>query len=190
MLGTAVPAAGRVETVPFVVSALLFAAGYTASYPAVAYEVGFLTWYPLRVWRRVREHVSPEDGWLRLTVFLFSFNAASLLANLLSGFLVVLPYAFAVFLGLNVGVVAVEKGGTAGLVSTVVNPVAWLELPAAWASLALGVQLGREAAEGPAEALSAFPELAEVYALVVLPLLVAAAVLEATLIRALAGSAP
>jgi uncharacterized membrane protein SpoIIM required for sporulation len=148
-----------------------------------------LTWYPLRVWRRVRERISPDDAWLRLFFFLLSFNAASLLVNFLSGFFVFLPPIFAFFLGLNVGVISVEEAGATGLVALVGNPVAWLELPAAWISLAIGIQLGIEtASNGVSGAVSVFPELAEVYVYVVLPLLVAAAVLEATLIRFLGGT--
>ncbi|MDZ7687485.1 MAG: stage II sporulation protein M [Halobacteriales archaeon] len=174
----------RVEPTWFVVSAFLFLAGYVASYPVTKYEVSFLTWYPLRVWRGVRKRISPDDGWLKLFVFLLTFNATSLLVNFLSGFFVVLPPVFAFLLGMNIGVISVEEAGTAGLLSLVVNPVAWLELPAAWTSLAVGTQLGLEVLNGGVSgAVSVFPELAEVYLYVVLPLLVLAAVLEATLIR-------
>ena len=187
MLETAVSVVGRVEVTFFVVSALLFAVGYAASYPVVARDIPFLTWYPLRLWRHVREKVSPGDPWHSLFVFLFVFNATSLLVNFLSGFLVVLPPVFAFFLGLNVGVISVEEAGIAGLVSIVANPVAWLELPAAWASLALGFQLA-EAVAGlePSDVVPTFVELLDVYVFVVVPLLLAAAALEATLIR-LAG---
>ncbi|MFP4175144.1 MAG: stage II sporulation protein M [Halobacteriales archaeon] len=183
MLETVVSVFGRVEVLPFVVSALLFALGYVVSYPVVVYDISLLTWYPLLVWRRVRALVSPDDPWHRLFVFLFVFNSFSLLLNFVGGILVVLPPVFALFLGLNVGVIAVEEGGVAGLAVTVVNPVAWLELPAAWISLAIGFQLARTVvSQGPV--ISVFAELAHVYVFVVLPLLLAAALLEATLIRA------
>jgi uncharacterized membrane protein SpoIIM required for sporulation len=179
----------RVEPTWFVVSALLFFAGFVASYPVTVRDVSLLTWYPLRVWRHVREKISPDDAWLRLFIFLLTFNAASLLANFLSGFLIVLPPVFAFFLGLNVGVISVKEAGATGLVAVIGNPVAWLELPAAWISLAIGIQLGIEtASNGVSGAVSVFPELAEVYVYVVLPLLVAAAVLEATLIRFLGST--
>lgn len=174
----------RVETTWFVVSAVLFFSGYIASYPVTKHDVSLLTWYPLRVWRRVREAISPEDPWAKLFLFLLTFNATSLLVNFLSGFLVVLPPAFAFLLGINVGVISVEEAGAAGLLALVVNPVAWLELPAAWVSVAIGTQLGLEVlSDGPSGAFSAFPELAEVYLYVVLPLLVTAALLEASMIR-------
>ncbi len=174
----------RVELTWFAVSAALFFGGFVASYPVATRDIDLLTAYPLWIWKRVREGISPDDPWLRLFVFLLSFNAASLLVNFLSGFFVVLPPMFAVLLGLNVGVISFEEAGAVGLVAVVANPVAWLELPAAWASLAIGTQLGLEVvSSGPAGAAAAFPTLAEVYAYVVLPLLVAAAVLEATMIR-------
>ncbi len=186
MLENLVSVAGRVETTPFVVSALLFAVGYLASYPVVSHDVSFLTWYPLRVWRRVRGSISPSDSWHRLFVFLLGFNSFSLLVNFLSGFTVVLPPVFALFLGINVGVISVKEAGVAGLVGIIVNPVAWLELPAAWTSLAIGFQLA-ETVAGAADPLESFRHLFDVYLLVVLPLLVAAAFLEASLIR-LAGA--
>jgi len=179
---------GRVELTWFVVSAVLFFVGFVASYPVATRDISFLTAYPLWIWKRVRQSISPDDPWLRLFVFLLSFNAVSLLVNFLSGFLVFLPPVLAVLLGLNVGVISVEEAGATGLVAVVANPVAWLELPAAWVSLAIGAQLGLQvASSGPAGAVAAFPALAEVYAYVVLPLLVAAALLEATLIRLAAG---
>jgi len=178
----------RVEPTWFVVSAVLFFVGYVASYPVTKFEVRVLTWYPLRLWRHVREAVSPDDTWLKLFVFLLSFNATSLLVNFLSGFSVVLPPGLAFLLGMNVGVISVEEAGAEGLLALLVNPVAWLELPAAWVSLAVGTQLGLEVASGGLSgALSVFPELAEVYAYVVLPLLVVAAFLEAGMIRILGG---
>jgi len=178
----------RVEPTWFAVSAVLFFAGFVASYPVTTHNISALTWYPLRIWRSVREAVSPDDPWLRLFLFLLSFNATSLLVNFLSGFLVVLPPVFAFLLGLNVGVISVEEAGLTGLVAVLVNPVAWLELPAAWISLAVGTQLGLEVVSGGvSNAVSEFPELTEVYLYVVLPLLVVAALLEATLIRFLGG---
>jgi uncharacterized membrane protein SpoIIM required for sporulation len=175
---------GRVEPAWFVASAVLFFAGFFASYPVVTRDVSLLTAYPLWLWNRVRERISPDDPWPRLFVLLLSFNATSLLVNFVSGFFVVLPPLFAFLLGLNIGVISLEEAGAAGLAAVFVNPVAWLELPAAWMSLAIGAQLGLEAvSSGPAGAVAAFPSLAEVYACVVLPLLVAAALLEATLIR-------
>jgi uncharacterized membrane protein SpoIIM required for sporulation len=179
----------HVEPTWFVISAVLFFVGFVASYPVTVRDVSLLTWYPLRVWRRVREMVSPDDAWLRLFVFLLSFNAASLLVNFLSGFLIFLPPVFAFFLGLNVGVISFKEAGATGLVAIIGSPVAWLELPAAWISLAIGIQLGiATASNGVSGAVSVFPELAEVYVYVVLPLLIAAAVLEATLIRFLGGT--
>lgn len=175
----------RVEPTYFVVSAVLFFTGFLASYPAVKHDVSLLTWYPLWVWRRVREKISPEDPWHLLFVFLLVFNSVSLLVNFVSGFFVFLPPVFAFLLGMNVGVISVEEAGTAGLVSLLFNPVAWLELPAAWISLAIGIQLGTQVAGEGAGVLSVFPHLAEVYLYVVVPLLVGAALLEATLIRLL-----
>ena len=182
-----VSVAGRIGAAPFVASASLFAVGYLFSYPIVSHEVSLLTWYPLRVWRCVRETVSPGDPWHRLFFFLLGFNSASLLVNFLSGFTVVLPPVFAFLLGLNVGVITVEEAGFAGLVGIAANPVAWLEVPAACTSLAIGFRLA-EAVVGTSDTVETFVHLSGVYFFIVLPLVVSAAFLEASLIR-LAGAA-
>ncbi len=181
----------RVDVTWFLVSAACFVSGYVAAYPVARFDVEVLTWYPLWVWRKVKEAIDPDDPWLKLFVFLFTFNSVSLLANFLSGFLVVLPLVFAVLLGLNIGVIAMEEAGGWGLFAmTALNPVAWIELPAAWTSLAIGFQLAETLLErGVGAAAAEFPALAEVYLYVVLPLLLAAALLESTLIWVLPSDA-
>jgi len=180
-----------VETRWFVASAVLFAAGVVASYPIAVLELRSLTWYPLWVWKKVRDALSPEDPWLKLFVFLLVFNSVSLLVNVLSGFLVVGPPAFALLLGMNLGVISVEEAGAAGIpLMVLLNPVAWLELPAAFVSLAVGMQLATVIVEkGLVAGAYSFPELFNAYLFVVLPLLLSAALLESTLIRLL-GPAP
>jgi len=174
-----------IETRWFAASALLFIVGTAVSYPVASRELRFLTWYPLWIWKKVRDLLSPEDPWLKLFVFLFVFNSVSLLANLLSGFLIVGPPVFAFLLGMNLGVISVEEAGAAGIpLMILLNPVAWIELPAAFVSLAAGMQLATSIfEEGFITGVSIFPELFETYLFVVLPLLLVAALLESTLIR-------
>lgn len=178
-----------VSPVLFAVSGFLFSVGFLSAYPVMRYDIGVLQWYPLWVWRQVREALGPEDSWLKLFVFLFGFNSVSLFVNFVSGWGVVLPYFLVYLLGLNLGVVGLEEAGGFGAVGLLVlNPVAWLELPAAFLASALGMQLGSNVLMyGVGGGLGVFPVFFRVFVLVVLPLLFVAAVLEASLIRLFGG---
>lgn len=174
---------GRVDTKLLTVSVVLFTAGFVAAYPVMRYDVRVLQWYPLWIWRRVRESLSPDDPWLKLFVFLFGFNSLSLFVNFVSGWGVVLPYFLVFLLGLNLGVVGIQEAGGLGAFGMLaLNPVAWLELPAAWTAATIGMQLGAAVVSGLGRGAAVFPELLVVYIVVVLPLLFFAALLEASLI--------
>lgn len=181
---------GRVDAVYLLVSAALMFAGFVSAYPVMKYDIRVLQWYPLWVWRLVREALSPEDSWLKLFVFLFVFNSVSLFVNFVSGWLVVLPYLLVYLLGLNLGVVGIEEAGSGGAVGMLVlNPVAWLELPAAFVATALGMQLGNVVLRGGfSGGFDVFAGFFRVFLLVVLPLLFLAGVFEASLIRLFASS--
>lgn len=168
----------------FVVSIMLFFLGLLSSYPVKWFDVGVLQWYPLWIWRHVREWLSPGDPWIKLFLFLFGFNATSLFVNFVAGYVVVLPFVLIFLLGLNLGVISIEEAGGYGVVALIVlNPVAWLELPAAWTAATLGIQLGRTVLVGGlGDGFVVFPELLNVYLVVVLPLLFMAALLESSLI--------
>lgn len=181
---------GRVDAVYLLVSAALMFAGFVSAHPVMKYDIRVLQWYPLWVWRLVREALSPEDSWLKLFVFLFVFNSVSLFVNFVSGWLVVLPYLLVYLLGLNLGVVGIEEAGSGGAVGMLVlNPVAWLELPAAFVATALGMQLGNVVLRGGfSGGFDVFAGFFRVFLLVVLPLLFLAGVFEASLIRLFASS--
>ncbi len=182
---------GLIDPDLFFISAVIFFLGMFASIPVERYRIEILRAYPLWVWKRVRESLEPEDPWLRLFLFIFSFNSVSLLANLLSGFLVVLPLFMAFLLGMNLGVIAIEETGPTGILAmTFLNPVAWLELPAAWISLALALELSSTIyKDGIVQGAMFFGTAIRVYIFLIIPILLIAALLESTLIKFLSSFA-
>ncbi len=123
-------------------SAVLFFGGLFSAPLVVEKEIRPLLWYPLRVWRRIQRWLNPHDPFIRLMVTIWFLNATSLLVNILSGLLVALPFVVAFLVGLHVGVIVVEETGTANLIAMLLNPVAFVELPATWISLSIGMELG------------------------------------------------
>ncbi len=172
---------GPVELQWIAFSALLFFAGYASSRLVWDKEIDILMKYPKLVWGWVKRNIAPDDPWIKLFVFLFAFNTLSLLVNSISGLLVFVPFLFAFLLGLHLGIISIEETGKPSIGLMVLNPVAWLELPASWISLAIGMQLGFSVIDGTF-GYDVFVSFMEVFAYLVIPLLLLAALIEATLI--------
>jgi uncharacterized membrane protein SpoIIM required for sporulation len=130
----------RAELVLF--SALLFFAGLFFAPVVVEREIRSLLWYPLWIWRRVQHWIQPRDPFLKMMALIAFLNATSLLVNILSGLLGFLPFAFAFLVGLHVGVIVMKETAGRSLIGLLLNPVAFLELPATWISLSIGMELG------------------------------------------------
>jgi hypothetical protein len=130
----------RAELVLF--SALLFFAGLFFAPVVVEREIRSLLWYPLWIWRRVQHWIQPRDPFLKMMALIAFLNATSLLVNILSGLLGLLPFAFAFLVGLHVGVIVMKETAGRSLIGLLLNPVAFLELPATWISLSIGMELG------------------------------------------------
>ncbi len=168
----------------FLLSIFLFVFGYLLSIPVVKYSVKFLTAYPLWLWKKLNRYLQKKPSFLHLTVFLFLFNSISLLLNILSGFGVILPFIFTVWLGLNIGVIVTKEGGGMALLASVfLSPHAFFELPAAWLSSALGMQLGIAIVSEKINWISQINFALNVYFYIILVLLLVAAVIEAGLIH-------
>jgi len=167
------------------VAALLFFAGLLSAPWVVRRKIRVLLWYPLWVWDRIQHRVQPRKPFLAMVLVILSLNAISLLVNVLSGFLGVLPFVFSCLVGLHVGVIVVEETGRLHLLGMLLNPVACLELPATWISLSLGIELGLFQLDAFSLG-NALPLLVRglfVYAVLIFPLLVIAAFLEVLLIK-------
>ncbi len=83
-----------------------------------------------------------EDTNILLVFFIiFGLNNLSLASAFLSGLLIILPPFIAFLTGFNIGVMSYEMMGWRGIWQILVNPVAWLEFPAAFISFSFAHQL-------------------------------------------------
>jgi len=169
-------------------ASFLFFLGLILSPWVVRRNIRFFLFYPLWIWRLIKRHLNPEDPYLKIFFFIFSLNSISLLSNVLSGLFFVLPFIFAILLGMNVGIVLVKEIGKLDFLAIFLNPVSLFELPAAWISISVGIKIG--ILLYPDFALSAIGEILSkeipVYIYVIIPLLIISGLMETTMIKVLA----
>jgi hypothetical protein len=111
-------------------------------------------------------------------------NNISLFTGFISGFLF-FPTVILIFLtGLHVAVIGYDLMGWEGIWHLLVNPVAWIEFPAAWISFGLGLRLSTEwiSKGSMSQVLDIFYQLAPLYFKYVFSLLVIAGIIESFLI--------
>lgn len=175
----------QISFVHIFLSAILFMAGiYLAPY-AVEKNIRWLLAYPRWIARLMEKYFNTRWGFLTLFLLIFSLNNLSLFTGFLSGFLVVLPVLIAFLTGFHVAVIGYDMMGWKGIWHLLVNPVAWLEFPAAWISLALGFRLAQAVVVYQDGTLvwNTFRMLLPLYFNYVFTLLLIAALLESALIR-------
>jgi len=166
-------------------SALLFFAGLFSAPLVVENEIRPLLRYPLWIWSRIRHWLQLHDPFVKMMMIIAFLNATSLLANILSGLFVVLPFVFAFLVGLHVAVIVIQETGKQNLVGMLLNPVAFIELPATWISLSIGMDLGLFQFHNFSFS-RVFPLLRHgllLYGTLILPLLLVAAFTEVLLIK-------
>ncbi len=125
----------------FFLSAILFIAGIYTAPTIVEKNITILLKYPRWMRGVIEKVVKKKLSFLILFFIIFFFNNLSLFGSFASGFLIILPPAAAFFTGLNVAIISFDMMGWKGIWQMLINPVAWLEFPAAWISFALGFQL-------------------------------------------------
>ena len=169
-------------------ASFLFCLGLILSPWIVRRNVRFFLFYPLWIWGLIKRRLNPEDPYLKIFFFIFSLNSISLLFNVLSGLFFVLPFIFAILLGMNVGIVLFKEIGKLDFLAIFLNPVSLFELPAAWISISVGIKIG--ILLYPDFALSAIGEVLSkeipVYIYVIIPLLIISGLIETTMIKVLA----
>jgi len=167
----------------FLLSAGLFFAGLIFSIIVVKRDITFLLRYPLWIWNKLKALLQKQPSFLKLFLLIFFFNSCSLLFNIISGFGVALPYLFAFITGMNVGIIGYKEGGIKALFVMFFVPHAILELPAAWLSTTLGMQLGRELLIKTSNTGDVFILSLTIYLQIIIPLLLTAALIESALIH-------
>lgn len=165
-------------------SALLFMFGLYLGPAAVEKELTFLLRYPRAMMRLMERYFKPDYNFITVFLIILILNNISLFGSFVSGFLIIGPPVAAFLTGFNVAVISFEMLGWRGIWHILLNPVAWLEFPAAWISFALGFELAKIQLTGFDwhNALKAFESLWPVYMKYVFVLLLFSAVLETALI--------
>ena len=168
----------------FFVSAVLFLAGINTGPVVVEKNISWLMAYPLLMKRLMEKYFKTKRAFIILFLIIFGLNNLSLFTSFLSGFLVILPPVAAFITGLNVSIISYELMGWQGIWQILINPVAWIEFPAAWLSFAMGFRLAQTMAANASLRMTTdqFIILLPIYFKFVFTLLFLAALLEAALI--------
>ncbi|GAB4377578.1 MAG: hypothetical protein Kow0042_25530 [Calditrichia bacterium] len=159
----------------------MFIAGLYFAPTIVEKNIRWLLVYPRWVARLMEKYFSTKWGFFPLFLTILILNNISLFTGFVSGYGIVFPLLFAFFTGLNVSVIGYDLMGWQGLWHMLVNPIAWLEFPAAWISFGMGLQLGWDILSRGDYSVAGqtFAILLPIYFKYVFTLLLIAAILEA-----------
>lgn len=168
----------------FLSSILFFFIGYALAPTAYYKKVTWLTAYPLWIARKLEAWSKKKWNGYVLFLFLFALNSLSLTINFLSGWAPLLPAVFAVWTGLNVGLVTYHTLKGHFYFASLLNPVALFELPAAFISFTLAIQfnlsrLSLHVIDLPAVGFGVYMNL---FLITVIPLLIISGIIEAAFI--------
>ena len=124
----------------FILSAFLFFTGYALAPTAHFKKIKWLTAYPFFILKLMDKYF--KFNWSPLKIFLvvFLLNNFSLFLNLLSGWGIIAPFLLIIYLGINVGIIMYQSLQGHFYYFSLLNPVAMLELPAAWISITMAIQ--------------------------------------------------
>jgi uncharacterized membrane protein SpoIIM required for sporulation len=120
---------------------------------------------------------------IKIFFSIVSLNTFSLFISLISGWEMLLPFLVIIYMGINIGVVMYHSLEGKFYYLSLLNPVALLELPAAWLSITMAIQFGLQHFLN----LSFLPEITFEQYLVfflytIIPLLILAGIIETILI--------
>ncbi len=164
-------------------SVLLFFVGYALAPTAYYKKIQWLTAYPFFIIKLMDQFFKKKHHPLKIFFILISLNTLSLFLNLLSAWGVVLPFLFVIYMGINIGIVMYHSLEGRYYYLGLLNPVALLELPAAWLSIAMAIQFSLTHYFNLTgfESIS-FNQYLKYFTMTVLPLLFVAGVVETILI--------
>lgn len=168
----------------FLISMLLFFLGYAAA-PTVYYKnIRWLKAYPMWIALKLERWALKKWHPILLFFFIFGINALSLSLNLFSGLIPLLPVVFALWTGLNIGVVTYHTLNGHFFYASLINPVAVFELPAAFIAFSLALQYNMRFWGFTLFHVKNAPlaQYVHFFIITVVPLLVLAAIIESALI--------
>lgn len=164
----------------FLFSILLFFIGYTLAPFAYYRHLKILLAYPLWVARKLDKIAEKYWHPLVMFFFIFSVNLVSLFVDLISGYVPGLPFIFAIWTGLNIGVVTYHTLEGKFYYVALLNPVAIFELPAAFAAFSLAIEYNCYLLNCSVfkQQTVVFHSYLQSFAIVVIPLLIIAGIIE------------
>jgi hypothetical protein len=129
-----------INTQIYIISILLFFIGYAIAPTAYYKKIKWLTAYPFFIIKLMDTFLLKKHHKLKIFLIIFFLNSISLFLNLLSTWGVLLPFIFILYMGINIGVVMYHSLEGKFYYIALLNPVAILELPAAWLSITMAIQ--------------------------------------------------
>ncbi len=165
-------------------AALLFFLGIYLAPIIVEKKINWLLIYPRWVAKVIEKYFSTRWGFIPLFIIILVLNNLSLFSGFISGFTIIFPFIMAFLTGLHVAIVGYDIMGWQGIWQLLVNPVAWLEFPAAWLSFGMGIRISIALVNTKSfpTAFQYFQNLLPLYFKYVFILLILAALLESGLI--------
>ncbi len=178
-------ALGMVNFRIFLFSILLFFVGYTIAPFIYFRQIKILLAYPMWIARKLDKIAAKNWHPVLLFVFIFSVNLVSLFVDLISGYVPTLPFIFAVWTGLNIGVVTYHTLEGKFYFVSLLNPVALFELPAAFIAFSLALEYNCHLLNCTVfeQQITSFLPYLHSFVILVIPLLVLAGIIETFAIR-------
>ena len=99
-----------------------------------------MTAYPFFIIKLMEAFFKKKQHPLKIFFIIFFLNTFSLFGNLISAWGIFLPFIVIIYMGLNIGVVMYHSLKGKFYYLGLVNPVAMIELPAAWLSTTMAMQ--------------------------------------------------
>jgi len=167
----------------YLFSVLLFLSGYAFAPTAYYKKIKWLTAYPFFIINLIEKHFNQDWPPFKIFIVILLLNSISLFTNLVSAFGVVLPILFSIYLGINLGIVMYHTLEGKHYYLSLFNPVALIELPAAWLSFTMAIQfsaINYFNISGIADV--SFYQYVSYFLITVIPLLVVAGIIETGLI--------
>ncbi len=167
----------------YLFSILLFFIGYALAPTAYYKKIKWLTAYPFFIINLIEKHFNQDWHPLKIFTVILLLNSLSLFLNLVSAYGVILPAIFSIYLGINLGIVMYHTLEGKHYYLSLFNPVALIELPAAWLSFAMAIQFSAThyfKIDGITAV--SFNQYIYYFVITVLPLLIVAGIIETGLI--------
>ncbi len=175
---------GLLRLTIFLASALFFFIGYGLAPVVYHKNIRWLLAYPM--WMAEKIEKWSKQSWHPgiIFLFIFSMNLISLSVDFFSGLIPLLPVVFAVWTGLNVGLVSFHTLEGNFFYASLFNPVSLFELPAVFSAFTLAFQFNtRFFPEWKIVTVPSLEVYMQAFLTIVLPLLLIGGIVETALIK-------